>query len=172
MSLIKPLLGVLIKDIVEESQKRILKTQSVLQIGEGARREFLRAVAEGYTREVAHNLGQYIRSVGAMTVDIESAGNDGERLFRAIQASLRALEVELEDQGPDSPIVAYLTQKYGEQSGSVVGRPTRSVADMLGDRNAFADRPWLNRTLQSPEASEILSEEASKVFERLLSEEL
>jgi hypothetical protein len=173
MIIIKPLLGLFVKNIVEESQKKILKSESVLQLGEGVRKEFLRTVAEGFTREVAHNLSQYVKSVGEMSVSIAAAGNDGERLFTALQTALKQLEVELEEQGPDSPVIAYLTRKYGERSDqALVGRPTRSVADMLGDKDAFADRPWLNRTLASPDATEFLSAEASRIFERLLADQV
>lgn len=175
---LKAVLGLFFRDVIEDSAKAIVKREAVSQLAESVRAEFLRTVAEGYTRELTHNIGQYVRSVEAMSV-VVSSDNTGERLYSALQSSLKTLEVELERQGPNSPVIKYLQEKYGQRddtdiatASSIIGRKSQPVYSMLSDfsESARADQPWLNRVLtESPEIGEILAEEASRLFERIFS---
>jgi len=167
--IIKSLLGLFIRDIIEDSAKQIAKREAVSQIAESVRAEFLRTVAEGYSRELTHNISQYVKSIEAATVEIDS-GNYGEQLFDSLQSSLKSLEVELERQGPDSPVIRYLQSRYGGQSESLVGRkPMQVYATVSGYTKARdPNRPWLNRAQSdSPEINEILATEASRIFDRI-----
>jgi glycerate-2-kinase len=167
--IIKSLLGLFIRDIIEDSAKQIAKREAVSQIAESVRAEFLRTVAEGYSRELTHNISQYVKSIEAATVEIDSE-NYGEQLFDSLQSSLKSLEVELERQGPDSPVIRYLQSRYGGQSESLVGRkPMQVYATVSGYTKARdPNRPWLNRAQSdSPEINEILAIEASRIFDRI-----
>lgn len=177
MLLVKSILGLFMRDVIEDSARSIAKREAVAQLAESVRAEFLRTVAESYTREVTHNIGQYIKSVEAMSV-VVSSDNTGERLYAALQSSLKTLEVELERQGPDSPVIKYLQERYGEReeigtsASSVIGRKSQPVYAMLSDysESSQADQPWLNRVLaESPEIGEILAAEASRIFDRIFS---
>lgn len=177
MLLVKSILGMFMRDVIEDSVKSVAKREAVAQLAESVRAEFLRTVAEGYTKEVTHNIGQYVKSVEAMSV-VVSSDNTGERLYASLQSSLKTLEVELERQGPDSPVIKYLQDKYGgrEETGtsaaSIVGRKSQPVYAMVSGYSDTdqSDRPWLNRVLaESPEIGEILAEEASRIFDRLFS---
>lgn len=167
--LIKSLLGLFVRDIIEDSAKQIVKREAVSQVAESVRAEFLRTVAEGYSREITHNISQYIRSIEAAQVEIDS-GNYGERLFDSLQSSLKSLEIELERQGPDSPVVRYLQERYGGQSESLVGRKPVPVYATVSGYTRVRDpyRPWLNRAQTDfPEINEILAAEASRIFDRI-----
>ena len=169
MLLIKSILGMFMRDVIEDSVRSVVKREAVSQVAESVRAEFLRTVAEGYSREITHNISQYIRSIEAAQVEIDS-GNYGERLFDSLQSSLKTLEVELERQGPDSPVVRYLQERYGGQSESLVGRkPVPVYATVSGYTNARDPyRPWLNRVQTDfPEINEILAAEASRIFDRI-----
>jgi len=172
MLLIKSILGMFMRDVIEDSVRSVAKREAVAQLSESVRVEFLRTVAEGYTREITHNIGQYVRSVEAISV-VVSSDNTGERLYTALQSSLKNLEVELERQGPDSPVIKYLQERYGgRDTASVVGLQQRPVYSMLSgySESAQSDQPWLNRVLKdSPEIGEILATEASRIFDRLFS---
>lgn len=172
MLLIKSILGMFMRDVIEDSVRSVAKREAVAQLSESVRVEFLRTVAEGYSREVTHNIGQYVRSVEAISV-VVSSDNTGERLYNALQSSLKTLEVELERQGPDSAVVQYLQEKYGgRDTSSVVGLQQLPVYAMLSgySESDQADQPWLNRAMaDSPEIGEILATEASRIFERLFS---
>ena len=176
MLLVKSILGLFMRDVIEDSVKSVAKREAVAQLAESVREEFLRTVAEGYTKELTYNIGQYVKSVEAMSV-VVSSDNTGERLYNALQSSLKTLEIELERQGPDSPVIKYLQERYGERediatTASMVGLKQRPVYAMLSDysESAQADQPWLNRVLaESPEIGEILAEEASRIFDRIFS---
>ena len=167
--MIKTILELFIKEVVEESIKNAVKVQALKQLGESTRVEFLKIVAEGFTKEVSHNLSGYAKSLGAINVEV-SSDNSGERLFLSLQSALKSLEVELEKQGEGSPIVNYLRSRYGEKRESLVGRPVRPIYSLYTPKSVDPTRPWLNRTeTASPNIGEFLAQEASRLLENLLS---
>lgn len=166
--LLRPLLALFLRDVIDDSAKQILKREAVSQVADSVRQEFLRTVAEGYAREVTHNISQYVRSVGAISVEIDSDGY-GEKLYISLQKSLKDLEVELEQQGPDSPVIKYLEEKYGRREESVVGRKPQPVYAMFA-KPADTERPWLSSSvLRTEEAAigDILADEAARLFDRI-----
>jgi len=164
--LLRPLLALFLRDVIDDSAKQILKRETVSQVAESIRKEFLRTVAEGYAREVTYNISQYVRSVEAISVEVDSEGY-GEKLYTAFQKSLKDLEAELEQQGPDSPVVRYLQEKYGKREESVVGRKPQPIYTMY-TRSADSERPWLSPALRDdPTISEILADEAARLFDRI-----
>lgn len=170
MLFLRPLIGMFVKDVIEDSAKKMLANQIRSQATEAIRVEFLRTVVEGYTKELTYNLSQYVRAVGESSALIDS-NNGGEKLLKSFQIALKKLESELEEQGEDSPVIKYLKQKYSDQSpGTVVGLPTTPVyMTVKGFSEAnWADQPWLNRVLKSsPEIGDILADEAAKIFDTL-----
>jgi hypothetical protein len=171
MLFLKPLLGLFFKDVVQDAAKKAAENSINELAREQIRREFLRTVAEGFTREVDHNLSQYVRSLGAMSVTIEATEDmDGDRLFSALQSSLRVLETEIETLGPDSPIVRYLREKYTPDPDLFVGRQPVSMAEMIagGDRR---QQIWLNRSgdIELPES---ISAEVARLLDSILQDEL
>lgn len=161
--MLKSLLGLFIQDVVKDAHQNIAKREALAQLGEGARREFLRHVSEGFLRETEFNFSQYIRSVGRVSAEIESEGNEGERLFQQIQSALRQVEIELEEMGPDSPVAQYLLRRYGASTQSFVGRESASISSMFG---IPAPVPWLNKPDES--VNEMIAEEASRILKELL----
>lgn len=167
--MIQNILGLFIKEVVEESIKTTIKSAAVKQIGEAARVELLRAVAEGFTKEISHNLSGYVKSLGAISVNI-SSDNSGEKLFFSLQSALKTLEVELEKQGEGSPVINYLQSRYGKSSESFVGRPVQSIYSLYSSRSVDHLRPWLNRVETAPpNVGEFLAQEASHLLDELLS---
>lgn len=158
------------KDVIEESARSIIKKEAVNQLSDSVRVEFLRAVAEGYTKELSHNISQYVKSLEAASVEISSE-NYGEKLMTSLQRSVKTLEHELEKQGPDSPVIVYLKEKYKEgQTTSLIGRKSSKVYETIPgfSFSAWRDQPWLNRIISdSPEIGEILAKEASRLFDEL-----
>ena len=163
-----PLLALFLRDVIDDSAKQILKREAVSQVSESIRKEFLRTVAEGYAREVTHNISQYVRSVEAISVEVDSEGY-GEKLYTAFQKSLKDLEAELEQQGPDSPVIKYLEEKYGKREESVVGRKPQPVYTMYMGK-PDPSRPWLSPSVLRTEdlaIANILADEAARLFDRI-----
>jgi hypothetical protein len=171
MLFLKPLLGLFFKDVVQDAAKKAVQNSLNELSKEQIRREFLRTVAEGYTREVEHNLSQYVRALGAASVTIEAEGDlTGDRLFSALQSSLKTLEVEIEKQGENSPIVQYLKRRYGEEQDVYVGRESVSVASMFSPGES-RQQIWLNRS-GNIELPESISREVANLLDQILSEDL
>lgn len=161
---LKSLLGLFIKDVVQDAQRRTVSSNAQNAV----RVEFLRHVTEGFTREISFNISQYVRSLGEMKAEIESE-NEGEQLFYKIQSALKSLEVELEELGPESPVAQYLIRKYGEAEQSYVGRATMSVAAIIATGPPDPS-PWLNRAVESQPVQDMISAEAARLLDRLLSQ--
>jgi hypothetical protein len=171
MLLLKPLLGLFFKNVVQDAAKKAVQNSLNELSREQVRREFLRTVAEGYTREVEHNLSQYVRALGATSVIIEAEGDlTGDRLFSALQSSLKTLEVEIEKQGEGSPIVQYLKRRYGEDQDVYVGKKPVSVASMLAKGDSRG-QIWLNRS-GNIELPESISLEVADLLDQILSDDL
>lgn len=171
MFTVRPLLGLFFKEVVQEAAKRAAKNSIYELAREQIRREFLRTVAEGYTREVEHNLSQYVKSLGAMSVSIESTNDmDGDKLFSSLQRSLKVLEAEIETLGPDSPVVRYLREKYTPEPDFFVGRQPISMAEMIAGTDK-REQIWLNRSgdIELPES---ISAEVARLLDDILQEEL
>lgn len=169
MNPIQSLLGSFVKDVIHKSAADLAKREAVAQVAESLRIKLLKSVTEAYTKEVAHNISQYVKSLGEASVSI-SSDNSGEKLFNSFQKSLKDLEAKLEQQGPDSPVIKYLQEKYGNRTESLVGRKTQPVyATVKGfSSNAWSDKPWLNTVAQSsPDIGEMLAQEASIIFDEL-----
>lgn len=167
--MLKSLLGLFVKDVVESAQKDILKREALSQVQEGVRREFLRHVAEGFTREAEFNFSQYVRSLGQISVEVESEDNEGEKLFLRLQSALQRLEVELEELGPESPVAQFLIRKYGGAQ-SYINRPSVPIySAVTNSADTYRGMPWLNRVETSPEISQMVAQEAGRILEELLS---
>ncbi len=167
---LKALLGLFMKDVIQESAKSIVKKGVTDQVSDVLRKQLIKAVFEGYTKELNHNIVQYVKAIGEASVTV-SSDNKGEKLFFALQSSLRQLESELEKQGPNSPVAKYLEAKYGRRS-SLVGREAQPaymfIPGVRVDKGSWSDRPWLNKILESsPEVGEILAVEAVRIFDTL-----
>lgn len=166
--IVKPLLALLLRDIVQNSVKEVVKKEVNNQLKEQIRANFLRVVADGFTREISHNLSQYIKSLGAISATIENDG-EGEKLFQTLQRSLKYLEQELSRQDNNSPIILYLRERYGQQD-ILVGLASESVESMVSDEGM--SEVWLNRTLEQTDVRADLSQIASELFEQLFQDQI
>lgn len=172
MLILRSLLGMFVKDVIEETAKKSAKQALTNQVTGILRQNLLKAVYDGITRELQFNVSNYVRAVGESSITVSSE-NRGEELFYSLQASLRVLELELEKQGPNSPAAKYLLEKYGGgRTSSLVGRTSQPVYMAIPgvnvDKRAWSNQPWLNRIMEdSPEVGEILAVEAARIFESL-----
>jgi hypothetical protein len=163
------LIGLFVKDLIKNSAVNLVKREAVAQIAENARVNLLKSVTEAYTRELTHNISQYVRSIAEASITV-SSDNAGEKLFKTFQRALKNLEAKLEEQGPDSPVIKYLQEKYGERTESLVGLKTKPVYTIISgfSKDAWPDKPWLNTISDaSPEIGDLLAQEASRIFDEL-----
>lgn len=170
------ILGSMKKEAIENAKSHLLKT-SMNQ----AREAMLAHVAEQYSREVEHNVSQYIRSLEAAEVEIEFQGKPGEALIMRAQAAVDELEGYLDAQNPDGAVIQFLKRRYTEEgvriisgrlyAGHYVNRRSQGTYEVL-NRMGYAAavdkrKPWLtgDKTVQGVE--EIVSKAALEMFEMM-----
>lgn len=172
--LLMPLLAMFARDLISDVAKQAVKQQVTMDMSDSVRVQFLNLVANSYTEEIAHNISQYVKSIEAVSVEI-SSGNGGEKLFGKLQKTLGDLSSELEQQGPDSPVIQYLQERYGNKSSSVVGRAATPIYTLVSGYSKVSDpsTPWLNRVVANDDKiGDILASEASRVFDKLFASEI
>lgn len=162
-AMLKASLEVVAKELMSQ-----LKTEIKKNSLESIRKFLLAEVASQFSKEVAYNSAQYVRALGASSIDIEYDGNPGEVLEQKFKTSISKFEEWIERQPPDSPIVTSLLKTYGvkkEGTSSYIRRPPQAVWEARG----YKPRPevWLNRTSKTEDVSEMLSTYASKIFDEV-----
>jgi len=139
----------------EESARAEIARRTLEEI----RKQMLALVAQEFTREIAYNASQYVRSVGAASVSIEPEGNPGETLERKFQTSVKKFKEWVDSQPNDSPVVNYLLRKYGTRR-SYVGRTAVKPYETLGltAKTGYWTKPDKN-------ISEMINSAAARIFE-------
>lgn len=152
---------------VEQEFYRQAKNQVLAHTMESLRRHLLGAVASEFSREVAYNTAQYVRSIGSSSVVVEVEGNAGEVLEQKFKDSVSNLKTWIESQPPDSPIIRKLLEVYGpEKKGvsSYVKRAPQPVWQTL--KVTPRSEPWLNRTKEPVDISDMISLYAERIFDQ------
>lgn len=180
----KILAGLVVKQILQNSKNEVVKAAQSSLIAQEMKRVralMLQHVAEKYTEEVTYNIQQYIKTLEQVNVEISFEGKPGETLIRKAQAAFKELEVFLDKQNPDGPIIQYLQRRYDEEGvniitgrlygGHYVSKRGQGIYEVANKMGYAADvdkrKPWLNSEKTSQGIDEIVSEQAIKIFEQI-----
>jgi hypothetical protein len=162
------------KEAIETAKSQLLKNSM-----QQAREAMLAHVAEQYTREVEHNISQYIRALADSNVEIEFKGKPGEALIMRAESAVEELENYLDAQNPDGAVIQFLKRRYLEEgvniitgrlyAGHYVNRAGQGKYEVL-NRMGYAARvdeskPWLtgDKTIQGVQS--IITQAAVEMFE-------
>ncbi len=152
---------------VEQEFYKQAKAQAIKQTMEGIRKHLLASVAAEFSREVAYNAAQYTRALGSSSVSVEVEGNVGEVLEQRFKESIKNLEHWIENQPPSSPVVQRLLEVYGSKdkgTASYIKIKPQSVWQTLN--TTPRSEPWLNRASAKVDISDMLTEHATKIFDK------
>jgi len=180
----KILAGLVVKQILQNSKNEVVKAAQSSLIAQEMKRVralMLQHVAEKYTEEVTYNIQQYIKTLEQVNVEISFKGKPGETLIRKAQAAFKELEVFLDKQNPDGPIIQYLQRRYDEEGINIItgrlygghyvskrGQGIYEVANKMGyAANVDKRKPWLSSETTAQGIDEIVSEQAIKIFEQI-----
>lgn len=180
----KILAGLVVKQVLESSKKEVIKTAQNALIAQEMKRMramMLQHVAQKYTEEVTYNIKQYIKTLEQTSVEISFEGKPGETLIRKAQAAFKELEVFLDKQNPDGPIIQYLQRRYDEEginiitgrlyAGHYVSRRAQGIYEVANKMGYAANvdkrKPWLSSGKTAEGIDEIVSERAIKIFEQI-----
>ena len=149
------------REFYKEARKEVIKHTM-----ETLRKHLLGVVFTEFSREVAYNAAQYVRALGAASLEISVEGNAGEVLEQRFKKSVKNLEDWIENQPPSSPVVRRLLEIYGtndRSSAAYVKMRPQSVWQTLSDTTPRSE-PWLNRTSKGVDISDMINEHATKIF--------
>lgn len=149
------------REFYKEARKEVIRHTM-----ETLRKHLLGVVFTEFSREVAYNAAQYVRALGASSLEISVEGNAGEVLEQRFKKSVKNLEDWIENQPPSSPIVRRLLEIYGTNDRSIAAyvkmRP-QAVWQTLPNTTPRSE-PWLNRSSKGIDISDMINEHATKIF--------
>lgn len=135
-------------------------------------------VANAYAKEIKDRSEGYVKAVETMSLEMTVAEDDTKDFSILAENALKKLEVFIENQGQDGPIISYLKTRYKEedikiitgrlygahyikkQSEGVYSIYNRKTYAPLVDKN----KPWLSSDTTSQRIGEIIAEKASEFF--------
>jgi hypothetical protein len=162
------------KEVIEVAKSRLLE-----QSMEDARKAMLSHVAQKYTEEVEYNVSQYIRALSESNVEIEFKGKPGEALITRAESAIQELEIYIEKQNPDGPIIQYLQRRYKEEGvriitgrlygGHYVNRKSQGIYEIMNKMGYAADvdkrKPWLTGEKTRQGLEDLVVNAALEIFE-------
>lgn len=183
----KILAGLVVKQILQSSKSQVIETAKASIVQNEMKRVramMLQHVAQKYTEEVAYNVKQYIKTLEQVSVEIEFEGKPGETLIKKAQEAFKELEVFLDSQDPDGPIIQFLKRRYNEEGvniitgrlygGHYVQRKTQGIYAIANKMGYAADvdrrKPWLSSETTAQGIDEIVSKQAVEIFEKIFDE--
>lgn len=177
-ALAKFILGIAL-DSAKEEAIQAAKRAALQQQLKDVRALVAEQVARAYTEQVKALSEGYIKAIQDSTLEIEYSQDEGGKLMLLAEGALRKLEIYLEEQNPDGPIIQYLQRRYNEEnikriSGRLyaghyvnrVGEGTYKIYNRMAyaplvDRN----KPWLSSEKTSQTIGELIAEKADQLFE-------
>lgn len=131
------------------------------------RKYMLAVVAQEFTKEIAFNASQYVRSVGAASLTIETDEGLSDNLEKRFQTALRDFKDWVDAQPKNSPVVEHLLHKYRVNENTYVGRTVMRPWQVLGA--SPRPEPWLNRSGAEKRINDMVNEVALRIFDQAFS---
>ena len=157
----------------EEARKKILESQFP-----AVKALLAEQLAQSYSEYVKDLSIGYVEAVAAMELEASAADGEGEKLVIIAENALRELEVFLEKQDQEGPIITYLKRRYEEEgvkqitgrlyAGHLVGRQSEGVYKIY-NRMAYAplvdkNKPWLSSETTAQGIGEVIAQKADEIF--------
>lgn len=135
-------------------------------------------VANAYAKEIKDRSEGYVKAVETMSLEMTVAEDDTKDFSILAENALKKLEVFIENQGQEGPIISYLKTRYKEEdikiiTGRLYGahyikKQSEGVYSIY-NRKAYAplvdkNKPWLSSDTTSQRIGEIIAEKASEFF--------
>ena len=159
----------------EEARKKILESQFP-----AVKALLAEQLAQSYSEYVKDLSIGYVEAVAAMELEASANDGEGEKLVIIAENALRELEVFLEKQDQEGPIITYLKRRYEEEgvkqitgrlyAGHLVGRQSEGVYKIY-NRMAYAplvdkNKPWLSSETTARGIGEVIAQKADEIFQQ------
>ena len=159
----------------EEARRKILESQFP-----AVKALLAEQLAQSYSEYVKDLSIGYVEAVAAMELEASAADGAGEKLVIIAENALRELEIFLEKQDQEGPIITYLKRRYEEEgvkqitgrlyAGHLVGRQSEGVYKIY-NRMAYAplvdkNKPWLSSETTAQGIGEVIAQKADEIFQQ------
>lgn len=159
----------------EEARKRILESQFP-----AVKALLAEQLAQSYSEYVKDLSIGYVEAIEAMELEVGTEDDEGQKLVIIAENALRELEIFLEKQDQEGPIITYLKRRYEEEgvkqitgrlyAGHLVGRQSEGVYKIY-NRMAYAplvdkNKPWLSSETTAQGIGEVIAQKADEIFQQ------
>lgn len=164
------------KNIIEKDAKK-----KILQSAFPAVRDLLaEQVAESYSNYIKDLSTGYVQAVADMSLEATIKEEDTDKLVIIAENALRELEIFLEEQDQDGPIISYIKRRYEEEgvnkitgklfAGHYVRKQSEGAFNIY-NRMSYAplvdkNKPWLSGETTAQGVSSIIADKANSIFEQ------
>ena len=164
------------KNIIEKDARK-----KILQSAFPAVRDLLaEQVAESYSNYIKDLSTGYVQAVADMSLEATIKEEDTDKLVIIAENALRELEIFLEEQDQDGPIISYIKRRYEEEgvnkitgklfAGHYVRKQSEGAFNIY-NRMAYAplvdkNKPWLSGETTAQGVSDIIADKANSIFEK------
>lgn len=163
------------EEIKEEAKKKILEAQFP-----AVKALIAEQVANSYTEYVKGLSLAYIESVASMEAEVGFEEGEQEKLVIIAENAIKELEVFLDKQSQDGPIISFIKRRYEEEgirkitgnlyAGNYIRKQSEGVYKIY-NRMAYAplvdkNKPWLSSDKTSQGIGDIIAEKANEIFEK------
>lgn len=164
--------------VTRETKKAIIRAEQRKQL-RAAKELIAEQVANAYTTQVKELAEGYIEAVQDATAELSFVEDEDKKLSLAAENALRKLEIYIEGQSPDGPVIKYLQERYEEEgirriSGKLYAshyilRKSQGIYSIY-NRMAYAplvdkNKPWLSSDKTSQGIGDIIAEKAEQLFQ-------
>ena len=159
----------------EEARRKILESQFP-----AVKALLAEQLAQSYSEYVKDLSVGYVEAVAAMEMEVSANDDEGQKLVVIAENALRELEIFLEKQDQEGPIITYLKRRYEEEgvkqitgrlyAGHLVGRQSEGVYKIY-NRMAYAplvdkNKPWLSSETTAQGIGEVIAQKADEIFQQ------
>lgn len=163
------------EEIKKETQKKVLEAQFP-----AVKALIAEQVANSYTEYVKDLSLAYIESVASMEAEVGFEEGEQEKLVIIAENAIKELEVFLDKQSQDGPIISFIKRRYKEEgirkitgnlyAGNYIRKQSEGVYEIY-NRMAYAplvdkNKPWLSSDKTSQGIGDIIAEKANEIFEK------
>tara|TARA_S200002703_G_scaffold110687_1_gene96301 strand:- start:205 stop:798 length:594 start_codon:yes stop_codon:yes gene_type:complete len=163
------------EEIKEEAKRKILEAQFP-----AVKALIAEQVANSYTEYVKDLSLAYIESVASMEAEVGFEEGEQEKLVIIAENAIKELEVFLDKQSQDGPIISFIKRRYEEEgirkitgnlyAGNYIRKQSEGVYKIY-NRMAYAplvdkNKPWLSSDKTSQGIGDIIAEKANEIFEK------
>jgi len=164
------------KNLIEKDAKK-----KVLQSAFPAVRDLLaEQLAESYSNYIKDLSTGYVQAVADMSLEASVKDEDSDKLVIIAENALKELEVFLEEQDQDGPIITYIKRRYEEEgvrkitgrlfAGHYIRKQSEGAFNIY-NRMAYAplvdkNKPWLSGETTAQGVSDIIADKANSIFEK------